>query len=60
MKKSRRRRPPRLDHSQCDVYIKPRGPHQGMYCCQHNAWIQWISAADLDSLRDKIKLEFRS
>ena len=30
-------------HLHCDMDIKQKGPHWGLYCKQHGKWIRWIT-----------------
>ena len=50
MKKQRTRRPV-VDHSACECHVLQRGPHWGLFCIPHGAYIKWLSAAELNSLR---------
>jgi hypothetical protein len=54
-KKTGRRRV-KVDHSACEMTIRPLGPHQGLYCLQHKAWIKWISRQDLAKIQDLIQV----
>lgn len=44
----------KVDHSACEMTIRPCGPHQGLYCVKHKAWIKWISRKDLAKIQDLI------
>ena len=44
----------KVDHTLCEITIRPCGPHQGMYCVKHKAWIKWISKQDLSKIQDLI------
>jgi hypothetical protein len=30
-------------HSRCEAVVRQVGPHWGVYCREHGAWIQWIA-----------------
>ena len=42
------------DHSLCEMSLRPRGPHMGLYCAQHGVWIKWISRSDQAKIADLI------
>lgn len=29
-------------HANCEMTVRPQGPHMGLYCAQHGTWIQWL------------------
>ena len=39
-----------IDHTLCQMRFEQRGPHMGIWCCKHNAWIKWISKSDYAKL----------
>lgn len=41
----------KIDHNQCDVYIKEIYPQTGLYCQQHDHWIKWLSKAEIEIVR---------
>lgn len=48
------RKPITVDHSHCEISVRPCGPHQGLYCREHGTWIKWISRKDLAKIQDLI------
>jgi hypothetical protein len=37
-------------HRQCETQILQRGPHWGLYCCPHQAWLTWLPHSDVVAL----------
>ena len=33
-------------HRLCAKRLERQGPHLGLYCAQHGAWLRWISQKD--------------
>jgi len=48
---SKKKKRIKQDHSNCECHILQRGPHWGLFCIQHKAYIKWLAATELDSLR---------
>ena len=46
----------KVDHSACEMTLRPCGPHQGLYCREHGVWIKWISRQDLAKIQDLIQV----
>lgn len=40
-------------HMHCEMEIRQRGPHWGLYCQQHNKWIKWIAPQDIQLLANQ-------
>lgn len=43
----KRNKTPKIDHTHCEMMLKQKGPHWGMYCQQHGTWIKWLGTKDL-------------
>lgn len=42
----------KIDHSQCECMVQQRGPHWGLFCVPHGAYIKWLSRDEQDQLRE--------
>jgi hypothetical protein len=51
MSKKKHRRHNRIDHSQCECKVQQRGPHWGLFCVPHNAYIKWLNPQEQTLLR---------
>lgn len=38
------------EHKCCDTVMRKNGPHWGLYCAQHNTWIRWLNAAQVNQM----------
>ena len=41
----------KIDHTNCEMILKQRGPHFGLFCAQHGSYIKWLGAAELAQVR---------
>jgi uncharacterized protein (DUF3820 family) len=57
-KSKRRRRDTPEDHLHCDVAIRRKGPHYGLYCRPHSRWIKWLSREHADILLEDQSIPF--
>lgn len=39
-------------HLFCPMEVRKQGPHIGLYCACHGAWIKWISQKDSERIKD--------
>jgi len=39
-------------HLHCRMEVRVRGPHTGLYCSEHGAWIKWISPKQVEKIKD--------
>ena len=39
-------------HMHCPMEVRQKGPHIGLYCACHGAWIKWISQKQADHIKD--------
>lgn len=37
----------KIDHSQCECQLLQRGPHWGLYCIPHGAYIKFLGRQEL-------------
>ncbi len=51
MSKKKFKKRVKIDHSQCECKVQQRGPHWGLFCVPHNAYIKWLGSTELDALR---------
>lgn len=40
-----------IDHTHCECMVAPRGPHMGLWCVEHQAYIKFLSRKDQEILR---------
>lgn len=40
------------DHSECPCWILQRGPHWGLFCRPHGAYIKWLNASERQQLSE--------
>jgi hypothetical protein len=40
-------------HSRCECEVRQQGPHWGVYCANHNQWIQWIGKTQAREITKK-------
>ncbi len=44
-------KPRRQNHDACEKMIAPRGPHMGLWCVRHRAYIKFIGREEQARLR---------
>ena len=48
---SKKKKRIKQDHTNCNCLILQRGPHWGLFCAEHDAYIKWLSAGELAVVR---------
>ena len=39
-------------HAQCEMILRKKSTHVGLYCKEHGTWFKWVSGHDLDVMLD--------